>query len=192
MRRSIHVISFSLLLALGGCGDNGGTDDARSGDGAAEDAGPGTAQSWTFSAEDVGDVSPAILLRAESIEQGLATLSLVGRGIDKLQGLAFRLTFDPQAITVVTSKPGSIWPADNIVHRFKSRAEGELWAGIAHKGPRSLAATTDEVLAEVTLELGGIDPQEISFRPRHNLVLDPEGRAVTVQWLGGTFNPLTE
>ena len=42
------------------------------------------------------------------------------------------------------------------------------------------------------LALTGITSQKISFRPRHNLVLDPDGRSVAVQWLGGTFNPLTD
>lgn len=193
MRSLSFVLSACFMIGsftLGGCGDD--ADDQT----ASPDAGTSDSQmsadsenvtpvNLTFSSEDDGSASPAVALRLDTIKGDQAWLEVVGRGISQLQGLAFRLTYDPDALQVDQTEAGPGWPASTSVARFAARPEGELWAGIGHKGKGSLNAQDTVVLARLKVKL--LANGALAFRDLHNMVLDPEGQAVKVSWLGGTF-----
>ena len=119
---------------------------------------------------------------------------MVAQKIGSLQGVAFRLTFDPGALEVLETEAGQAWQLSSTqnVHRFKVRPEGELWAGLGHVGTGSLSAVSPVTLARVKVRPKGAAPIKIGFRAKHNLVLDTDGTAVETRWLGGELRPVTE
>lgn len=146
--------------------------------------GPPLVSDWKFTAEDSGK-SPAVVLQVETLDGDQATLLVVGRGLTPLQGVAFRLTYPPQQVTVQSSAVGAAWSGP--LARFATRAEGELWAGIGNKGAHGISTSGDLELARVVLKLSGTTPIKVGFRPYRNVVLDPKPQRVTATWLGGTF-----
>lgn len=182
---SARLISLLALLALAACsspspqpGDAGPDHKAPSPDGPA-------ASEWAFVADAVQ--SPAISVDLESLSGDEATLVLTGRGIAALQGIAFRLSFPPQQVEVVSSEVGAAWGSGfSVLARFATRPEGELWGGIGHQGPHGMPAEGAE-LARLVLRLSGEAPIELAFRPQRNLALDPGFKRVKVSWLGGRF-----
>jgi hypothetical protein len=150
--------------------------------------GPQVPRTWKFTPEDTGQ-SPAVAMKLESLAGDEATLVLVGRGMSALQGIAFRLTFPPQQVTVSRSEVGAAWAASGhpVLSRFAPRSEGELWGGVGHQGPHGLAAEDGAELARIKLHLSGDLPVTLGFRAQHNLALDPGLKRLTVSWLGGSF-----
>ncbi|MFH1132722.1 MAG: hypothetical protein V1754_15410 [Pseudomonadota bacterium] len=189
LKRKKHqtiLVAFILVTGCGGRNVDVGTD-AGSGD-----ANQPMISDWEFEPDDKGEGSPAITLKLEKIEGTQAQLGIEGRGLPRLQGLAFRLVFGPNGKSeVIETKPGINWltGGTKFVSKFSLRPEGELWGGIGHEGSYGMDATTPTVLATVTLKLNSSKPVEISFRPKHNLVLDPDGKQIEVLWLGGRFVP---
>jgi hypothetical protein len=187
------MICVCAALLAAGCGSSRTTPAADAGGDAvlgSDATGPTT---WSFSAEDDGSALKAASLELDGISGDEAWLKVTVRGVSKLQGIAFRLKFDPQAVSVEESEIGPAWATsdfpDDVVSRFATRSEGELWAGIGFEGLLGLPASKEQVVARVKVKLSGSKPLQVAFRPHHNLVLDTKGQGVEVKWLGGTFQP---
>ncbi len=182
---SARLISLLALLALAACsspspqpGDAGPDQSAPSPDGPA-------AREWAFIAEALQ--SPAISVELESLSGDEATLVPVGRGMSELQGVAFRLSFPPEQVEVVSSEVGAGWGSGvSVLARLATRPEGELWGGIGYQGTHGMPAEGAE-LARLLLRLSGEAPIELAFRPQRNLALDPGFKRLKVSWLGGRF-----
>jgi hypothetical protein len=156
------------------------------------DRGPGPVPSgpWTFVPDPAA--GPALAaLEVESIDGNRAWLRLVLQGVPELQGIAFRLRFQPDRLEVKRSEQGPGWSAGSgwfpTAARFASRPGGERWGGIGFIGAHALDATGKMVLARLEVELTGADPIPLSFPPRRNLVIDQHNNPVQVGWRGGTF-----
>jgi hypothetical protein len=130
-----------------------------------------------------------VALKLDKLSGQQATLLVIGRGLTPLQGVAFRLSFPTQQVTVTSSAAGAAWSGTGfqVLSRFASRPEGELWAGIGNQGAHGLSASGDLELARLVLDLSGQAPIKLGFREHHNLVIDPKLQKLTVTWLGGTF-----
>jgi hypothetical protein len=199
MTIKIHnlVVVLSTVLIAAGCGSSRTAPGADAGGDAVvgSDAvtGPIT---WSFSPEDDGSAPKAASLTLDGIAGDEAWLEVTVRGVPKLQGIAFRLKFDPQAVSVEEHEIGPAWASsdfpDDVISRFATRSGGELWAGIGFKGLLGLPASEEQVVARVKVKLAGGKPLEVAFRPHHNLVLDSKGQGVKVEWLGGTFEPISK
>jgi len=182
------VLRVCLPLLAAGCGSrvassDSGLPDAGSSSDTRLPTGP-----WSFNPEDGGGASPAVALKPDPAG-GAGALLVVARGVPKLQGVAFRLSFDPKQVAVSRHEAGGSWygSGKDLVSRFKVRPEGELWAGVGYSGSFSLAAESEVTLARLEVTLSGSTPAKLAFRVGRNLVIDPDGAKVKVSWLGGTF-----
>jgi len=175
------------LLATGCSSPSPSTIDAGPDQRLPSPEGP-SPQSWKFTPEDTGQ-SPAVALKLETISGDEATLVLIGRGMSALQGIAFRLTFPAQRVTVSQSAVGVAWTTSghSVLARFAPRPEGALWGGVGHQGPHGLAADDGAELARFKLRLSGEAPVTLAFHPQRNLALDPGLKRLVVSWLGGSF-----
>jgi hypothetical protein len=143
------------------------------------------ASEWAFIADAVQP--PAISVELVSLSGDEATLVLTGRGMSTLQGVAFRLSFPPQQVEVVSSEVGAAWSSGySVLARFATRPEGEIWGGIGHQGSHGIPGEGVE-LARLVLRLSGEAPIKLAFRPQRNLALDPGLKRLKVSWLGGRF-----
>ena len=205
-----------LALFFAGCvtppdrvGSDAGAGDAATGEGrAADSAGPAALR---FEANVDPGGGPAVFLRAverDAVVGDTFWLEVVAHRVPGLQGVAFRLVFDPGALEVRETVAADVWRRGpgQTVHRFKVRPDGELWAGLGHVGRRSFPATRPVALARVKLHLkagaakspgAGSGPPgataaalSIGFRPGHNLVLGADGGRVGVRWSGGVLRPV--
>jgi len=184
----------ALLLALGaGCESSSGQPADAGTDG------PGTSDStlpsaWTFTAAYDGQTTPAVALKADAADKGQVWLEVWARGVSSLQGVAFRLSFEPQQLQVLKGEAAPVWSEGSakLASKFAARPEGELWAGVGHVGSRGVAATEMTLVARVQLQLKGSTPIKIDFRAHHNILLDPKGQAVKAEWFGGEFKPVTK
>lgn len=181
------VVTTCLILLASACGDRTSPAlDAGGGDaGVQPDATSGLI--WSFKADDDGSAAPAVALRQGSITGDSAWLEVVARGAPKLQGVAFRLQYDPKQLAVTKSEAGSAWGTAKIASSFAARSEGELWAGVGHVGVKALDAFKDVVVARVQVKLSGSGPIKLTFREYHNLCLDTDGKAIAGKWLAGRF-----
>jgi hypothetical protein len=172
-------------LLLGGCGR---TKNPVSPSDAGLEGGPRNdalaSSLWEFVPEDDGAAQPVIALKQEGADPTM--LSMVARGVGKAQGVAFRLTYDPQHVQVQRVEADTGW-GSAAVSRFISQPEGELWAGIGLMGATWIEVTQETAVAHLQLLLTGEAPLTIGFRPLRNLILSPDGAPVQVTWLGGTY-----
>jgi len=186
---SLVVGGLAVALALvAGCGGKAIT--LADGGPTVGDQGPvGPAGPWTF-VPDAASGAAAVSLKLETVLGDRASLLVVARGVPALQGIAFRLAFDPARLTVSKTEQSPAWTAGSwfpTVARFAPRASGELWAGLGYVGSHALDASHEVTLARLEVDLTGNDPIPLGFRPSRNLVTDPANSPVPVGWVGGTF-----
>jgi hypothetical protein len=187
------MLGLFLLALLGGCSSRAaGSDSGSDRTVLPPDGGP-ILKVWTYTADDDGTQSPVVSLKPDPTGTDVGALIVVARGVAKLQGVGLRLTFDPQHIQVTKSEVGTSWygSGHDVVSKLATRTEGALWAGIGYSGSFGLNATSEVTLARVQLKLSGEGPAPIAFPSGRNLVLDPDGAAVKVTWLGGTFTKIS-
>jgi len=195
--RAITVMGIIATLALGlssGCSSRASDSPDAGPDGQIlPDAGPDgqVVTAWSYTSDDDGTASPAVVLDAEEGTGGEVWLDVLVRGVSSLHGLAFRLRFDPKQVEVLSSEAGQVWQLSAVqsTHKFAVRPEGELWAGLAHMGDHGMAAQSATQVARVKLKLKGNGPIKVGFRDHHNLILDHQGQRVEADWLGGSFKP---
>jgi hypothetical protein len=176
------ILPFTLAAILSGCGTRASST--------VTDASPPPGNgAWTFVADDDGGAPRAVALRMDSIANDEATLSVVARGMDKLQGLAFRLGWDAQRLELSKPEVGSGWygAGVDVVSRFATKPGGELWAGIGYAGSHGLDAVREVTLARFQVKLSGQEPIPLVFRENRNVVITPEATSLSVTWSGGTF-----
>jgi hypothetical protein len=143
---------------------------------------------WTFVPDSDQGAPQAVWLQLESLQGDLATLQIVVKGVATLQGIAFRLSFDPQAIEIVQGERGQDWPNQPAsVSAFAIKPKGELWAGLGFKNHHGLDASAPTIVAKTMLRLRGPSPAALKFRAARNLLIDPKGQPIAVSWLGGVF-----
>ena len=190
-----RVAGLAVLLALVGLGCSG-TPSAGADAGAGHDGlgsgsdGGGGSGAWVFVREDNGQETSAVALELEGVKGDEATLKVVARGLSELHSVAFRLVFDPKAVTVTRQELGAVWGGaqGRMISRFAVRPEGELWAGIGHVGKGAVRANAAASVARVTVKLSGAGPIELGFRAKHNAALAPAlGTTYKPVWLGGMF-----
>lgn len=188
MRASMVAAAVLLIgVAVAGCGSRASAPSDAGADGA-PDASP---TAWSFVSDDDGS-SPAVVLQADgALQGGEVWLKVVARGVPSLQGVAFRLSFDPQRVQVLESEEGDVWALSSVKHvaRFATRKEGELWAGLGHVGQGSLVAQSETTLARVKVAVKGGGEATVGFRAGHNMVLTTQGTSLKSAWLGGKLSP---
>jgi hypothetical protein len=152
----------------------------------------GSSTGFTFVPKDTGKETVAVALKLDSQDATGYQLKVVVRGVSTLQGVAFRLSFDPQHVQIVKSKESSAWAAasTSTIAKFATRtSEGELWGGVGFLGVVGMDATSETTVAYVRVAPSGASATSLSFRESHNVVLLTSGTSASPTWLGGTFEP---
>jgi hypothetical protein len=180
-RAAAAVVVVGAILAVG-CGGGSASPDTLAPDAGATGA-------WALSTADTGKESPAVVLELDSIDGDSVWLSVVARGVSKLQGVAFRLVTDPAAVKFVKAEAGKAWTTTGVTKtaKFAAQKDGEIWGGVGHLGAHGIDASKATTVARVNLSLTGAGPLAVSFREQRNLVLDSTGAKVKTTWIGGTL-----
>lgn len=130
-----------------------------------------------------GGESQAVYLQARSLEAGLLRVDVIGRGLTDVYGLAFRLEYDPAALSALSMSPTAFWPADG-VSAAEQPVPGLLVAGLSARGDAAGAPAQDQALG--TIDFAVSQPTSVEFVKGHGAVVGGDGAEVAdVAWLGG-------
>lgn len=155
-----------------------------------------TGKNWSFVGETVTNTTtPVVFLELESLVETSARLRVVGKEIPKLHGIAFRLQSSSSEVVLKSGERGPAWPAgESTVVAFKARPnDRQLWAGIAHIGPKTFPAIERTILAYVDLELPHAsnttvaNAVAITFPSIGVWITGDQVKPVEATWLGGKF-----
>jgi len=191
----LRGVALVTVLLASGCtsrlpGGQTGEDGGVTGDAADSTTKPDAQRplgEWRFVSDDEGGAAEAVALRAKSIDGNSATIEVTLRGVPQLQGVAFRLGFPAERVTVKDHERSPAWSDPNVAE-FAVRPEGEIWGGIGHVGAWGISAERELVVATLQLELSGSEPIDLAFDAPRAMVLSAEdGRPVEMTWLGGRF-----
>ena len=164
------IAALALSAALAGCSSS-------------KDEGP--PGPIAFNAETDGD-GPVVYLRGKP-EGERVVVEVVARGAINVHGVAFRLTWDPEALTFVSATPGGAWSKAAIV-LAKEGTPGQLAVAWTEKGEATAGfdAKTDTTLGVLVFDVKGRKGASLGFRPERSQIVDPKGNVVAVTWKGGT------
>ncbi|MCA9670094.1 MAG: hypothetical protein KC503_31075 [Myxococcales bacterium] len=188
MRLSSTLALVAMLAACGGAPipqtDNGQVTLPDSGSGDAKSSGGG----WRFVPQDVAPQpgQPRVHLQLVSIEGDRATLAVIVDNVAQIQGVAYRLSYNRERVSVADAVRGKVWQGAQVVDRFKQMPNGELWVGIGHVGVKTVPGGQGVTVSTISLDLIGDDPLPIHFQGAYSRVLTPEGVADAV-YAGGRF-----
>lgn len=145
---------------------------------------------WTMTSPDDGKAATATFLQLEKIEGNQAFLLLKVRGVQTMQGIAFRLAYPPAQVHVVKIEETDVFTktGNKYLARFTPRPEGEIWGGIGFVGYAPMTTDQEIVAARLQVELAGADPVTINFRDSHNAILGTDMAKVESAWFGATFS----
>lgn len=205
-RMALRTMLLTMAVLGGACSSratnvSGDQGPAGDGGGPRADLGPSSdttplkpPSGWRFTSGDDGSALAAVSLRQADDGAPVGdtvTLEVLVRGVSQLQGVAFRLLFDPERVEVVSSEASELWTTP-FVAKFAPRAEGQLWAGIGNVGRRGRPASEPTVVARVTLRVKGAAAVALPLAlPAHRgQVVDAMGSAVDVTWIGGQLVPV--
>jgi cohesin domain-containing protein len=169
MKLSLILVSALALGAAVGCSSS------------KDDAPPGPV---AFAPEGEGD-GAVVFLRGRP-EGNRVTVDVVARGASNIHGVAFRLTWDPEAIGFVEARAGSAW-SKNAVLLAKEGTPGQLAVAWSEKGEgATVDAKTDIVLGALVFDVKGRKAATVSFKTERSALVDPKGTPIRVSWRGGS------
>lgn len=139
-----------------------------------------------FSPEPAVDTAPTIALRGRGDGLERVTVDVVATNVADVQGVAFRLSWDPETLAFLGADGSSAFTR-NAIRLAKEGSPGQLAVAWTERGaPRGIDATRVTVLGTVTFAVR--DPSRataIAFRPDRSTVMDRNGNSVAVTWRGG-------
>jgi hypothetical protein len=165
------IASLALSASVAGCSSS------------KEEAPPGPIQ---FAPESDVD-GPVVFLRGRP-EGEKVVVDVVARGAANVHGVAFRLTWDPEALAFVTATPGGAW-SRSVLSLAKEGTPGHLAVAWTEKGEASAGfdAKTDTTLGVLVFDVKGRKGAQLSFRSERSQIVDPKGAPVVVTWRGGNI-----
>ncbi len=147
-------------------------------------SGPTEADSVSFTpASPAG--GPSVYLRGRA-EGAQVIVEVMGRDLRDVHGVAFRVLYDPEALSFVDATSSSKWSRKSVA-LAKAGTGGQLAVTWSEMG----AVTGVDALSETTLgtlrfDVHGAHSSAIAFREDRSTVLDTRGTAIAVTWRGGS------
>jgi|GEM_PF-6947950 hypothetical protein len=163
--------------------DAGVTADARPVD-------PPVPTKWTFVPDVQTGAESAVFLELTSLDGTVAEMTVSGRALGSLQGLAFRLDLAGKNVVVDSSAKDETWNVHGqTAEAWKSQTSGQLWGGIGLAGEVTGIQVIDTVvLAHLKLKLPAPGkPIALNFLPGRNMVLLADGKTSKPGWYAGSF-----
>jgi hypothetical protein len=167
---SLALIAIAAVLA--GCDD--------------ETTAPTLARTFT---PEPGGSGPAVVAQPRDVRAQLLVLDLVGRELESVYGVAFRLEYDGAVMRSTDMTASDRWSSDALALAQEPRP-GLLVAGLSEKGDVRGFDAAHALLATLTFELPGAAGTPVSFVDGHCAVVAEDGAEVDgVRWVGGTLGP---
>jgi len=168
------LVALLLAVACGGLGCGGSSSRDESG-----------APPYAFQPEGTND-GPVVFLR-ERLGGSRVQVDVVARGILEVHGSAFRVTWDPAALSFVQAQAGPSWSSRALL-LAREAAPGELAVAWAEKGEaRGHDATSELLLGTLVFEAKGQKGTPLAFRAARSALVDRAGRELPVTWRAGTL-----
>ena len=141
----------------------------------------------SFAADPSSD-GPSVTLRGRTAALAPSRLEVevVARGAPDLHGAAFRVTWDPAALTFVEAKSEAPW-SKNAMAMAKEGAPGQLAVVWTEQGERSIDASKETVLGTLVFHARGHKATPLTFKVERSQLVDKKGERVEAQWRGGTI-----
>jgi hypothetical protein len=169
--RSWSVMAVALALALG-CNT---TEVRITGNGP-----------MIFSA-DAPPEGASVVLRSrpsQVVPLGRVVVDVIAKGAPDLHGAAFRVTWDPEAMSFMEAQSAPVW-SKQVVALAKEGTPGQLAVVWTEKGEVSVDATGETVLGTLTFEVQHRRSTALAFVQERAQVVDKRGAPVAMTWRGG-------
>lgn len=113
-------------------------------------------------------------------------VDVVARGAANLHGVAFRVTWDPEALGFVEATSGAPW-SKTMLSLAKEGSPGQLAVAWTEKGETSIDATGETVIGTLVFDARSRKGTALAFKPERSQLVDKKGARVIVAWRGGNI-----
>ena len=124
--------------------------------------------------------------RVDPLAPSQVVLDVVARGAADLHGAAFRMTWDPEAITFVSATSGTPW-SKQVLAMAKEGSPGQLAVLWTEKGETGIDASHETVIGTVTFAPRGRQGSPIAFKTERSQLVDKQGVPIVATWTGGSL-----
>ena len=137
-----------------------------------------------FTADPGSNASSEVYLEGRT-EGDRVIVNVVAKGVKEVHGTAFRVKWDPEALSLVEAKASETWSTQAIL-LAKESLPGTLVVAWAEKGEGvGHDATEPLVLGSITFNAVGRKGSAVTFRTERSAIVDHEGKTQTVAWRAG-------
>jgi hypothetical protein len=124
--------------------------------------------------------------RAELLAPDRLTFDVVARSSVDLHGAAFRMTWDPEALTFVDAASGPAWSRQSLA-LAKEAQPGLLLVAWTEKGELGIDAKGEAVLGTLRFERRGHERAALAFTTPRSQLVDKTGAKIAAAWRGATI-----
>ena len=141
-----------------------------------------------FAAEGAADGATVFLREQGPLQPNRLVVDVVARGAPDVHGVAFRVTWDPEALGFVEARGGAPWsPA--VLSLAKEGSPGQLAVAWTEQGAKGIDASAETVLGTLTFDARGAKGTALDFKVERSQLVDKKGTRVGVTWRGGRVPP---
>lgn len=138
-----------------------------------------------FNADPSSNAASEVYLEGRT-EGDRVIVDVVAKGVKDVHGTAFRLKWDPEALSLVDAAPSRTWSKQAVL-LSKEALPGVLAIAWAEKGDGTgHDASEPLVLGTVTFDAKGRKGTAVSFRAERSAIVDHEGKTQSVAWRAGS------
>jgi len=105
----------------------------------------------------------SITLKAKSLENGKLVLELVGNQLSDVYGVAFRLKYDPAALTFSSFEPAAPFASPDAITLSDTKTAGLLVGTLSLKGKQNGISANGAAIGVLTFTLAQEAPTKLEF-----------------------------
>lgn len=139
-----------------------------------------------FEADRTPSEGATVFVNGSATFSGQLAVAVMARGAKELHGAAFRITYDPDALSYLDATPGPAWSKTSLAI-VKEAVPGQLLVTWSEKGEAAIDATSDTVLGHLTFAVKGRSASAIAFKIERSQLVDKRGAKLGATWRGGTL-----
>lgn len=137
-----------------------------------------------FNADPAPNEGGEVFLQGRT-EGDRVIVDVVAKGVKDVHGTAFRVKWDPEALSLASATPSDAWSKQAVL-LSKEALPGTLAVAWAETGEgEGHDATEPLVLGTLTFDAKGRKGSAVAFRTERSAVVDHEGKTLTVSWRAG-------
>jgi hypothetical protein len=117
-------------------------------------------------------------------------LEVVTHGSKELYGVAFRLKFDPEALTFDKLEPSAVWSGAPSISLGSTPESGLLLGSVSRKGKANGIAADGAVVAVLSFGVVSKKASSVELLSDRSVLVAPDGKLISgVGWAGGSIQP---